>query len=192
MALAMWEDPWNAEPSDGPAEGEPVLVAVINRPEDWARVQAEHWYRIPLSRAPRQVAARYLAFYHTAALADLRWTIAYYAPVERYTILTRRELLPAEADHPRADDLYYKIEIGPLCRLSRPIPSQRLRRVTFIRTTLGRLLAARELNDLWLREDAQAPLRRALRLREVVPLFFAAARPRSGHSPRPLALRAAV
>jgi hypothetical protein len=65
-------------------------------------------------------------------------------------VTTRRQLLPDEADHPRANDCYYKLELGPLERLPRPIPSHRLRRITFIATTLDRLLNAQEINDLWM------------------------------------------
>ena len=56
-------------------------------------------------------------------------------------MLTRAELLPDEPDHPRAGDSYYKIEIGPLQPLPRPVPSRALRRIAFIPTTLSRLLA---------------------------------------------------
>jgi len=82
--------------------------------------------------------------------------------VRRFQIVPRAELLPDEPDHPRAADLYYKIEIGPLQQLPAPVTSPRLRRVTFIPTTLGRLLAAREVNDLWWRDDVQQRLWAAL------------------------------
>ena len=35
-----------------------------------------------------------------------------------FTCSAGRELLPDEPDHPRAGDLYYHIEIGPLQRLA--------------------------------------------------------------------------
>lgn len=133
-------------------EDEPVrvLVGVINNQRDFEIALQQGWYRIPLKRAPRQVAADYLAFYQTAAFGDEKWAVNYFAPVRRYLIARRRDLLPEEAEHPRADDLYYKVEIGPLERLPAPIPSRRLRRITFIATTLERLMSAQEINDLWL------------------------------------------
>jgi very-short-patch-repair endonuclease len=55
------------------------------------------------------------------------------------------------------------VMLGPLVALPHPIPSKRLRRVTFIPTTLGRLCAAREINDLWIRTVAHEKLWNALR-----------------------------
>jgi hypothetical protein len=169
---------WDERFADGemratiPFAQERVLVGIVPRLADWERVRQEHWYRIPVARAPRRIAAEYLAFYHPKVFKDLRWTITYYAPIEAYHIVPRRELLPDEADHPRGDDLYYKLEIGPLQALPAPIPSRNLRRVTFILTTLSRLYQAREINDLWLKEKANAPLDRAFRLREVLHVPF--------------------
>lgn len=141
----------------------PVLVAVMNRRQDLDIAREEGWYRIPLRRAPRRVAAEYLAFYQTKAFGEEGWSINYYAPVQRFRMLRRDQLLPQEAGHPRAADVYYKVEIGPLQPLPQPIPSRRLRRITFIPTTMGRLLAAQEINDLWWRDNPQERLWLALR-----------------------------
>ena len=164
-----WDAPWEIATGDRVEADEAVLVVLVNNLEDWRRVREEHWYRIPLARAPQRFAAHYLAFYHTRVFADRRWTIHSYAPIRRYAVVPRRELLPLEGDHPRADDLYYRIALGPLRELPQPIPSHKLRRVTFIRTTLPRLYRAREINDLWLREPPDAPLQRARRLGEALP-----------------------
>jgi hypothetical protein len=165
----MWDEPFDIEALDATtAEGEPVLVVVVPSARDWERVQREAWYRIPVQRAPPRIGARYLAFYHTAACGEaLRWRIAHYAPVRGYRVVPRSELLPEEPDHPRAGQLYYRVALGPLEALPRPIPSRSLRRVTFIATTLARLLGAVEINDLWDRETARDRLWRALRAREV-------------------------
>jgi hypothetical protein len=163
----MWDDDWelNAPPTYSPRD-ERVLVVIVPTAADWERACAERWYRIPLKRAPRRIGAEYLAFYHPKALGERAWSIAYYAPVRGVEIVTRRELLPAEADHPRASDLYYRFELGAPQPLQPPIPSHRLRRVTFIMTTLSRLLAAREIHDLWLKDSGQQRLGRAALLRE--------------------------
>ena len=146
---------------------ERVLVAIVPRTEDWDRVVAHGWYRIPLAHAPERVGAEYLAFYHPSRFGEMGCSIRYYAPIERYRLATRRELLPEEPDHPRAEERYLKLELGPLHSLPRPIPAAKLRRVTFISTTLDRLLAAREINDLWLRETAKDGLWQALRERGI-------------------------
>jgi very-short-patch-repair endonuclease len=144
-------------------EDAPVLVAVVNNEHDFARARDEGWYRIPVKRAPRRVAAEYLAFYQTRAFGEEGCAVNYYAPVRRFHVLSRAELLPDEGGHPRAGDAYYKIEIGPLQRLPQPVPSRALRRIAFISTTLQRLLAAQEINDLWQRDDPQQRLWLALR-----------------------------
>ncbi len=164
---AMWDEPAQSNESAGTLGDERVLVVVVTRQRDWELVQNEHWYRIPVSRAPQRIAAEYLAFYHTRAFGDLRWSITYYAPIRRYRLFHRRDLLPDEPDHPRSAELYYKVETGSLITLPHPIPSRRLRRITFIQTTLARLLGAEEINDLWEREVARDRLWRALCTREI-------------------------
>lgn len=159
----LWTDPGL------PGEEEPrVLVAVMNDPHALKIARTEGWYRIPIRRAPPRVGADYLAFYQTGAFEpEERWAVNYYAPIRRYRIARRRDLLPEEADHPRADDEYYKIEIGPLQSLPHPIPSQRLRRITFIPTTLKRLLSAEEINDLWIGSRAQEDLWEILKAQDI-------------------------
>jgi len=176
----MWEDEWYLEPGsqdedDGCVWGaERVLVVIVNNRSDWDRVRQEGWYRIPLARAPRRIGAEYLAFYHSQALGETRWRIGHYAPIRRYCLVPRRQILPAEADHPRADALYYKVEVGPVQRLARPVPARRLRRVTFIMTTMAKLLAAGEINDLWLSNSPSERAYRALRFGEPAMVYGAA------------------
>jgi UV DNA damage endonuclease len=158
LALRESEQEWSVAHIRGEDEPVRVLVAVMNNPRDLQIARDEGWYRIPLKRAPRQVAADYLAFYQTAAFEAERWAVNYIAPIRHYHIAQRRELLPDEADHPRAGDTYYKVEVGPLERLPSPVPSRRLRRITFIPTTLERLLAAEDVSDLWLGDMAEDAL----------------------------------
>ena len=132
----------------------PALVVVVNNAADWQHICVDHWYRIPLKHRPVQVAASFLAFYQTKTFGPAAWQIRYYAPVLRYRQAPRRDILPADPDHPRAAELYFVIELGAVRELPRPIPSRKLRRITFIPTTLGRLLNAREVNDLWLHTAA--------------------------------------
>lgn len=129
--------------------GARVLVAVMNNPRDLDIARELRWYRIPLRRAPARIGAEYLAFYHTAAFEREKWSICYFAPIYGYHIVIRRDLLPNEPDHPRAAEEYYRVDIGPLRALPNPIPSRRLRRITFISTTVSRLFTAQEVRDLW-------------------------------------------
>lgn len=169
--MGLWDDlpagDWPRAQRQAGACSARVLVAVTPSARDWDLVRQEGWYRIPLARAPQRIGAEYLAFYHPGCLGATRWSIPAYAPILGYRVATRGELLPEEADHPRAAELYYRIALGELFSLTPPIPSRRLRRVTFIRTTLDRLLAAREINDLWWKEAPGAARQRALRLGEL-------------------------
>ena len=134
-----------------------VLVAVVTRPVDLQHAREHGWYRIPLNRAPRALAADYLAFYQTAAFGGERWAVRFMAQVQRVSVATRAELLPAEDRHPRAAERYYRFALGSLQPLPAPIPSRRLRRISFIPTTYGQLLRARDVVELWRPlEDSQA------------------------------------
>ena len=133
-----------------PGSGERVLVAVVNNARDFEIARTAGWYRIPVQRAPRQIGADYLALYLTGRFApELRHRVTYYAPIRAYRLVRRVELLPAEADHPRAQEQYFKLEIGPLRELGTPVISEKMRRITFISTSLEQLLHARDIRELW-------------------------------------------
>jgi hypothetical protein len=126
-----------------------VLVALMNRPRDLEIVRAEHWYRIPARHAPAHLTqTRYVAFYLTRAFGEHKWTIREYAPVRGHELVRRRELFPGETDHPRADDAYYKLQLGSLIELRHPIISRSGRRILFIWTTGDKFSRATEINDL--------------------------------------------
>ncbi|MEK7730166.1 MAG: hypothetical protein AAB354_17290 [candidate division KSB1 bacterium] len=47
-----------------PARGE-VLIALMNQPRDLVIAQEQHWYRIPVDKAPKRWPPKWLAFYQT-------------------------------------------------------------------------------------------------------------------------------
>ncbi|HZD10832.1 MAG TPA: hypothetical protein VE553_05760, partial [Candidatus Binatia bacterium] len=99
--------------------------------------------------APKGLYAEYIAFYFGQRFGDLKWAIHYYARREGHELTTRLLLFPDQPDHPRAHDFYFKVQLGPLQKLERPIVSLRWRRVTFVHTTWDRFQDATELNDLF-------------------------------------------
>jgi hypothetical protein len=127
-----------------------VLIAVLKDPRDLQRAQEEGWYRIPAQHLPpRGSTARYLAFYQPrGTFGPEGGAVRYLARVAGWEMLRRRDLLPGEPDHPRADELYYRIRLGPLEQLPQPIRSGCWKRVTFIVTHWERLQQAGELRDL--------------------------------------------
>jgi len=146
-----------------------VLVAIINRQRDSAIARDEHWYRIPVKRAPtRALNAPILAFYQTKVFGPEAWAINYWAEAWKWEIVKRVELLPQEALHPRAQEDYYRIRLGELERLPHPIVSRKWRRITFIITTWERLMRAREVKELLHGDIWEERLYRALRKMGIV------------------------
>lgn len=125
-----------------------ILVCVMNTPRDLEIARWDHWYRIPVKHAPADYLADILAFYLTSAFGDEKWAIHEYARVRGHELVRRVDLFPDQPDHPRASDLYYKMQLGPLQRLSRPIPSLKWRRITFLQTTGDRFLNALDMSEL--------------------------------------------
>lgn len=142
-----------------------ILVAVLNNPRDLEIARLLGWYRIPLRSAPKVIAVDYLAFYQTAAFQEKKWQIEYLAPVEGHELTTRKELIRDEPDHPHASHEYYKIQLGALQPLSKPIPAAKWRRVTFLYTTGEYLLNAHTISDLVVRTEERPVLWQALRER---------------------------
>jgi hypothetical protein len=119
-------------------------------PTDFEIARDQGWYRIPQRHAPKCTPnATVLAFYFTAAFKAEKWAIHWYAEVRGHELAYRRDLLPDQPDHPRADAPYYKLQIGPLIHREPPISSLRWRRITFIQTTWDRFNDAEEINDLY-------------------------------------------
>ena len=142
-----------------------ILVCLMPSPRDMEIARLLGWYRIPLRTAPKVVAVDYLAFYQPGSFAERSGRIEYVAPVRGNELATRAELLKDEADHPRANEEYFKVQIGPLERLSRPIVAEKWRRLTFLYTTGEYLLKAQTLNDLVVQSDERALLWKSLRER---------------------------
>jgi hypothetical protein len=149
-----------------------ILVCVLPAPRDLEIARLLGWYRIPLRSAPKVVAVDLLAFYQPSSFGRSGGRIEFVAPVRGHELTRRGELLRDEADHPRANEEYYKIQIGALEKLPEPISAGRWRRFTFLYTTGEYLLKAKNLNDLVVNTDERALLWRSLRERaESVQLY---------------------
>ncbi len=130
-----------------------VLVAVLRRPRDLDIARVLGWYRIPVGTAPKTLRVDWLAFYQPAAFGAERWSVRYAAPVRGF-----------EPGHPRADEPYFKVQLGPVLELPQPILSARWKRFVFVYTTGDRLPTARDLTDLTVpTAPHRARLRRMLR-----------------------------
>jgi hypothetical protein len=142
-----------------------ILVCLLPTPRDLEIARLLGWYRIPLRTAPKVVAVDYLAFYQPSTFGGHGGQIEFIAQVRGHELTTRGELLKDEADHPRAREEYYKLQIGALEKLREPIKSEKWKRLTFLYTTGEYLLKARSLNDLVVDGDERQLLWRSLRER---------------------------
>ena len=142
-----------------------ILVCLLPTPRDLEIARLLGWYRIPLRTSPKVVAVDYLAFYQPSSFGERGGQIEYVAEVRGHELTTRGELLKDEADHPRAREEYYKIQIGALEKLQEPIKTDKWRRLTFLYTTGEYLLKAKTLNDLVVDGDERQLLWHSLRER---------------------------
>jgi len=142
-----------------------ILVCLLPSPRDLEIARLLGWYRIPLRTAPKVVAVDYLAFYQPSAFGERGGQIEFIAEVCGHELTTRGELLKDEADHPRAKEEYYKLQIGGLEKLKEPVLAERWKRITFLYTTGEYLLKAKTLNDLVVDGDERQVLWRSLRER---------------------------
>jgi hypothetical protein len=142
-----------------------VLVCLIPSPRDMEIARLLGWYRIPLRTVPKVVAVDYLAFYQPSAFGERGGQIEFLAAVRGHELTTRGELLKDEADHPRAKEEYYKIQLGVLEKLREPIKTDKWKRLTFLYSTGEYLLNAKTLNDLVVEGEERQILWKSLRKR---------------------------
>jgi hypothetical protein len=142
-----------------------ILVCLLPTPRDLDIARLLGWFRIPFRTAPKVVAVDALAFYQPGSFGDQSGRIEWTSPVHGHELTTRAELLHEEENHPRANEEYYKIQLGPLEKLSQPIIADKWERLTFLYTTGEYLIKARTLNDLVVQSDERQLLWSSLRER---------------------------
>jgi len=80
-------------------------------------------------------------------------------------LLTRKELFKDEPEHPHAHEEYFKLQLGPVVALPRPIPAGKWKRLNFLYTTGEHLLSADTVGDLTVRDEERTILWQTLRER---------------------------
>ena len=164
-----------------------ILVCVLPDPRDLEIARLLGWYRIPFRTAPKVVAVDALAFYQPGTFGESGGRIEFLAPVRGYELTTRAELLRDEPEHPRASEEYFKIQLGALERLARPVVADKWRRLTFLYTTGEYLLKAQTLNDLVVQSDERQLLWQSLRERAANEQVYTADLPEADIPPEVLA-----
>lgn len=126
-----------------------VLIAILRDKSDFAILQDQGWYRIPVKHKPRRWPPRWLAFYQPKAFGDDSYRIRYYGEVGDIQLARRKELFPDEFPNPKSDQEYYRITLNELKERDFPIISSRPRRFVFIPTTWRKFSYANFINDLF-------------------------------------------
>ncbi len=144
----MSGDTASASSSEFPiANSDIMLVCIMPSPRDLDIARLLGWYRIPLRFAPKLIDVDYLAFYQAGRFGpEHRWQIEYFAELRGHELTRRRDLVRDEPDHPRADEEYYRLQIGALQHLKHPIKAGKWKRITFF-YTLGRLFKSAQAID---------------------------------------------
>jgi hypothetical protein len=142
-----------------------ILVCLLPTPRDLELARLLGWYRIPLRTAPKVVTVDFLAFYQPSSFGERGGQVEFIAEVRGHELTTRGELLRDEADHPRAREEYYKLQLGALEKLPQPIRADKWKRLTFLYSTGEYLLNAKTLNDLVVDGEERLLLWQSLRER---------------------------
>lgn len=127
-----------------------VLVGAVTRKKDFKLARDRGWYRIPQARMPRGIHADYIAFFLNSRIAGKSDSgIYYFAEPAGVELAYRRDLLPDETGHPRANDVYYQVHLRNWREKSPPVLNPTRRTFAFIYTTWDRFVRAREIKDLY-------------------------------------------
>lgn len=150
-----------------------ILVGILPDRRDLDIARLLGWYRIPLRSAPKIVSVDVVAFYQTSAFGkEHQWRIESFAEVRGVELTTRRELLKDEANHPRAGEEYYKLSLGTVQLMGKPILAGMWKRITFLYTTGEYFYRAKTINDLVVRSDEREQLWHSLRERALKEKYY--------------------
>ena len=130
-------------------ENQEVLVALLRDKKDFAILQTEGWYRIPIDHTPRRWPPDFISFYQPKSFGSDAFRIRYFGKVTKIDQVKRHDLFPNEIISSKTDKLYHRIQFERLENRPRPIPSRLARPVVFISTTMHKFIHAEELNDLF-------------------------------------------
>ena len=130
-----------------------VLVAIMNKPLDFAILREKLWYRIPVRSVEKWLEDKWppqwIAFYQTKGFKQDAYAINYFGKILEIRKVFRWQLFPDEPHDAKSQSQYYQIYLSSLERLPKPIISQRRRRIIFIPTTWQKFVTATQINDLY-------------------------------------------
>lgn len=125
-----------------------ITIAIIKHARDWQRLQATHQYHLPIAQLGRISQSPWLAFYMPKWHHEHPHCITHIAQIAALALMTRRDYLPDEHQHPRADNHYVVVTLKALYALDAPLPSQRWRRISIHQTTWAAFHRAHDLSAI--------------------------------------------
>lgn len=126
-----------------------VLIGVVSRKRDVRLLLERQVYRIPVAAMTDGVQADVLGFFLSRAAASGASGIYYYAVLRGVELVRRRDLLPRESNHPRAEERYWLCQMARVREARPPILNPKQQRFAFIRTTWDRFADALTIADLY-------------------------------------------
>jgi hypothetical protein len=126
-----------------------IIIALLPHPADLERAQAG-WYRVPVAAAPAALhEAKAMALYQPRRFGAEGLQVAWWAPIQQIETCLRRDLLPDEPTHPRADEAYLRVNLQPLQPRDPPLRANKARRLLFAPVLWGDFCNATTLDDLF-------------------------------------------
>jgi len=125
-----------------------VLVCVLKTKRDRELLLNKKWYRIPLKHAPRR-RPEYLAFYQPLTFEKKCSKIKLYGRVKFWRLKKRKELLPEEKKHVRAEQLYLQFFLSRVTKLRRALNNKKGVRISFGFTSLHKLRHSPDVRRLF-------------------------------------------
>jgi hypothetical protein len=136
---------------------EPVIVVIVPTRNDLDIVLRRHWYRLPLKHGPTEINAQWIAFYTPGSFGTELHGVHYYARINSVEKVRRIDLFPDQKQHPRANNHYFAVSFDPPMRLAKPLRPERGKRFIWSQTTLWRLNASRNFDELFSPEPLLNP-----------------------------------
>jgi hypothetical protein len=96
------------------AQDECGLILSMNSLPDFEIARDCHWYRIPVRSALKRWQYVHLTFYQTRACGEEKCAVNRRARVLNHSVVRRCGLLPSQANHPRARNLWCRCDLEPL------------------------------------------------------------------------------
>ena len=106
-----------------------MVVALLRRPSDEARLLHDGTYHLQLASAQRVLGVTQIAWYVPGWHPETPYCLRYRGSIVDGWLSTRLAYIPTEPEHPRAHEPYWIVRVVDVVVLDPPLPSARWRRI---------------------------------------------------------------